>query len=476
MAGSLESITSNASSGLRASQLGIAALSDNIANAGVAGYTAKRLDLSTFTVNGQTSGVRTGLVSRSVDDALQSSVWTSASRVGALSVRADVLQAVNATQGVPGDGTSISDALDGLKSSITLLQAQPSGATLQSAAVASASALAGAISRSADEVIHQRNGVQGQIAAAVDGLNAAMDAVRSTTSDIIKARGAGRDSASLEDTRDAALGSMSALLDLHYDKQANGDITILGRSGFSIPLDGRFSTTDAVLAPSAAYVPGGTAVPPILLSKSNPSIPPADVTGQAIGGRLGELIRLRDATLPAYTAGLDDLAAKVANRFSAQGLQLFTDGSANTPLTAYAGLSSQLQVNPAVLANPAAMRDGTGSGGYVANPTGGPAGYHGLLDRVAGATFSGTAVAPSIGSLARSFIAQQATSAGQAAGDLAGAKAYQATVSTRFADGSGVNVDHELGLMISLQASYQANARVIQASQSLFAALLDAIR
>lgn len=476
MAGSLDSITSNASNGLRASQLGIAVLGDNIANADIAGHTAKQLDLSTFVVSGHTDGVRTGLVSRSIDAALQTSVWTSTSRVGALTTRAEVLQAVNATQGAPGDGTSISDNLSALQSALTKLQAQPSGATLQAAAVASAASLAGALNRTADEVTHQRSGVQEQISVAVDGLNAALATVRSTTADIIQAKGASQDTASLEDTRDEALGQLSTLLDLHYDKQANGDVTILGRSGFSLPLDGHFSTSALPLAPAAAYVRGGTAVPPVLLSNGNPSVPPTDVTTQATGGRLGELIRLRDSTLPKYTASLDDLSAKLANRFSAQGLQLFTDGSATTPLTAYAGLSSQLQVDPAILAAPSTMRDGTGSGGYAANPASGPAGYQDVLDRIAGATFEGTASQPSLGVLAQSFISEQATAAGQATGDLEGAKAYQTTVAARFADGSGVNVDHELGLMIRLQASYQANARIIQTSQALFAALLEATR
>lgn len=476
MAGSLDSITSIAASGLRASQLGIAVLGDNVANAGVAGYTGKQLDLSTFTVSGRAGGVRTGLVSRSVDAALQTSIWTSTSRVGALAARSEVLQAVNATQGTPGDGTSMSDELAALHSALTNLQAQPSGATLQAAAAASAASLAGAISRTADEIIHQRSGVQEQILVAVDGLNSALATVRSTTIDIIRAKGADQDTADLEDTRDEALGQLSTLLDLHYDKLANGDLTVLGRSGFSLPLDGHFSTSASSLAPAMAYAPGGTAVPPILLSSGNPSIPPVDVTTQTTGGRLGELIRLRDSTLPGYTASLDDLSAKLANRFSAQGLQLFTDGSATTPLTAYPGLSSRLQVNPAILAAPSKMRDGTGSGGYAANPSFGPGGYHDLLDRIAEATFQGTTSQPSLGTLAQSFISQQATAAGQATGDLEGARAYQTTVATRFADGSGVNVDHELGLMIRLQASYQANARVIQTSQALFEALLEATR
>ena len=170
MTNSLNSITSNAASGMRASQLSIAVLSDNVANAGVAGYTAKRLDLSTFQVNGDASGVRTGLVSRSVDEAVQTSLWTATSRVGALTTRSQLLQAVNATQGTPGDKTSIADAVTALQSKFTLLQAQPSGATLQASVVSAADALVGAFNRTANSITHERNGVQGQIVSVVETL------------------------------------------------------------------------------------------------------------------------------------------------------------------------------------------------------------------------------------------------------------------------------------------------------------------
>lgn len=476
MSGSLNSITSTAVSGMRASQLGIAVLSDNIANAGVAGYTAKRLDLSTFEVNGDTNGVRTGLVSRSVDEALQSSVWTSTSRVGALTVRSQLLQAVNATQGTPGDGTSIADAVSALQSKFTLLQAQPSGATLQSSVVAAADTLARLVNRTAVAITYERNGVQGQIVSAVDALNAALDTVRVTTRDIIKGIGDGENTANLQDKRDVALQSMSNTLDLHYDKQANGDITILGRNGFSLPLDDRFSTDPSILSPASSYAPGSTAVPAILLLSSNPAIPPADVTGQLSGGRLGELVQLRDATLPSYTTSLDALSAKIANKFTASGLQLFTDGVRTGTLSADPGLSGQFQVNPAILANPSLIRDGTSPSSFPINPPGGPSGFSDLIGRVLTSTFAGSAGSSSLTADAQVFVAQQSTAAGQATEDLGGAKSYQTTLVSRFSDGSSVNVDHEMATMIQLQNSYQANARMVQTVQALFTALLDATR
>ena len=471
MSGSIGSILSNAASGLAASQAGIAVISDNIANAGVVGFTAKSLKLSDFDVGGQSGGVRTGLVTRSVDAALQASVWTSASSVGALAVRSQVLNAVNATQGVPGDGSSLADAVSALQSSFTQLQAQPSSQSQQAAVVASAASLASTINMTADAITSERNGVQAKIVSSVDTLNAAMDTVQSTTHAIVSAIASNSATGNLEDQRDTALQALSGLLSLHFDKMANGNLTILGENGFAIPLTSRFSTDSAVLSPSSSYAPGSISVPPVMMQSSNSSAAATDVTNLLSGGQLGELISLRDTTLPANTASLDAFAAKLSTQFSAQGLQLFTDSSGAAPTTSYAGLSSQIQVNPAVAATPSLVRDGTSG---TAN-TSGVAGFTGVIDAVLNTGFAPGFLTPSLADSAQSFVSQQSAATGNATKDLAGATSYQTTVASRFSDGSGVNVDQEMGLMIKLQNSYQANARVLQTAQAMFTALVNAI-
>ena len=468
MSGSLNSITNTAASGLSAIKAGIAVISDNVANAGVAGYTAKTLDLSTFDVSGQSFGVRTGNVSRSVDAALQASTWASASTVSGLTVQSQVLQAVNQTQGTPGAGTSLADTLSALQTSFTELQAQPSSPSQQSTVVQAAATLANTINGTANTITSERNSVQGQIVTAVASLNAALATVQSTTHSIMSAIASNGSTANLLDQRDAALQTLSSTLNLHYDQQSNGNITILGQNGLSIPLDSTFSTASAVLSPASTYTPGGTSVPPILLQSSNPADPPVDVTGQLNGGQLGALIQLRDTTLPGYTASLDTFSANLATQFSAQGLQLFT-GAAGASITGSSvGLSSQIQVNPAVTATPSLVRDGTTG---TANPTG-VAGFTGVIDNVLNGTFAGSGSTPSLGTQAQAFISQQSADTAQAGTDLTNAKAYQTTVGSALSNGSGVNVDQQMGLMIQLQNSYQANAQVITTTSTLFNALL----
>lgn len=470
---SIGSILSNAASGLRAAQAGISVISDNVANAGVAGYTKKTQELSSFLVGNETDGVRTGLVSRSVDSALQSSAWSQDSRVSALTVRSQVLTSVNAAQGTPGDGTSLADAVTALQNGFTNLQADPSSQTQQSSVVSAANTLARAINTAAQTVTAQRNSVQAQVVASVSSLNTALATVRDTTHGIIAAKGAGQDTSTLEDQRDQALHTISGLLDVSYDKQDNGSITILGRSGFSIPLESTFSTTAAALSPGSSLAT--STVPPILLQSGNQATPPVDVTSHLSGGSLGELVTLRDTTLPSYTATLDSFSAKVANQFASQGLQLFTDGSGASPLSGYAGLSSTIGVNPAVVANPSSVRDGTSGTPFPVNPTNGPAGYTGLLDRLLSGSFAAGGGVTSLSSDAAAFVAKQSQDTSQTSADLTNATAFQTTLSSRLSSQSGVNVDQEMGLMIQLQNSYQANARVIQAAQSMFTALLNAV-
>jgi flagellar hook-associated protein 1 FlgK len=474
MSGSLSSVLTNATSGLDAVQANLAVLGNNVANASTPGYTAKSIDQSAQYAGDTASGVRTGVVTRSIDTALQASAWSAGSRVSQLTTRSQVLQAVDNTQGTPDGGTSLSDAVAALQASFTTLQSNPSAQTSQQSVVAAAGTLANAINSTASTITTQRNDVQSQIVTAVGSLNSALATVSSTTQQIVTAKAAGSSTADLEDQRDQALQTISGLLNVSYSEQPNGNISILGQNGLSVPLDTKFSTQSANLQPGSTYTVGGTSVPPILLTPSNPSVAPLDVTSQLSGGTLGELVQLRDSTLPSYTAALDSFSSTLASQFNAQGLALFTNGSGAVPSASSAGLSSTIEVNPAVQAAPSLVRDGTSGTPYAPNPSGGPAGYSALIDRITTSVFLATPTAVSLTTQAQGFVTQVANDTAQAGSDLATATSYQTTVSSALTSQSGVNVDNQLGLMIQLQNSYQANARVIQTVQQMFDSLSNA--
>ncbi len=519
MALNLDTALTNAASGIRATQAQIAVLADNIANAGVPGYTAKTLETSAFQTGSLSEGVRIGLVSRSVDNAVQQSLLSTDSNVAALTVRSQVLQAINDVQGAPGAGGSLSDAVTALQNSFTTLLADPSSVTQQATVVSAASGLASSINTAAGTIATQRNAVQAQIVTTVASVNTALQTVNQLTNEIKSAFASGQSTAVLQDQRDTALQTISGALDVRYIKQDNGNLTILGQNGFSLPLTATLSTNSAALNVGAAYSPGGSSIPPIMLSSGNPNEPPTDVTTKLSGGSLGELVTLRDSTLPGYTAQLDEFSQKLASRFQQQGLTLFSDAAGNVPSdttspnpTSYVGFSSTIQVNPAVQAAPNLVRDGTNNilatdppphgSAFTTNniAAGGTAGFATLINRVltyslgsnldattpnvpfassglgANGTLSTAFLSPpTLAAYANLIVSGQSTDTAQANASLASAQSYQTTLTSRISTQSGVNVDQEMGLMIQLQNSYQANARIMQASQTMFTALMTAI-
>lgn len=495
MSGTIDSIINSASTGLAAAQAAIGVVSNNVANASVATYNDESLTLTSFQVGAQTDGVKIGQVTRSVNQAVQSSLSAANANVSALTVTSQALTAINDTQGTPGDGTSLSDQLTALQDGFTTLLSNPSSTTQQTALVSAASGLANTINTTAAAITAQQNSAQSQIVSTVTSVNAALATVRQTTQEIMGATASGTTTAALSDQRDAALSTLTNALGITYSEQANGNVTLLGQNGLSIPLDSTLSTSAATLSP------GSTSAPPIVLQSSNPNTPAQNVTGLISGGSLGALLTLRDTTLPTYTAELDQFSEQLATRLSQQGLNLFTNGSGNIPSdsspSSYAGFSSTIQVNPAILSNPSLVRDGTPN----AN-TSGAAGFSGVISQVVNYGFgstsdsAGTSYTPiasaglgpsgtltstlsgitDLSSYAQAFVAAQSSDTSQASTDLTNATSYQTTTASAYSAISGVNVDQQMGVMIQLQNSYQANATIIQTAEQMFSSLLSAVQ
>ncbi len=159
--------------------------------------------------------------------------------------------------------------------------------------------------------------------------------------------------ADLENQRNAAVQTLSQLLNIKTVEQPNGDLTLFTSNGLVLPTrDGAkpFSVPATSTAPGSYYPGGG--IPPITLDG-------ADVTNQMTGGQIGANITLRDKTLPTDQAELDEFAQGLSGRFAAQGLKLFTDPSGNVPAgggspaqAGYVGYAAVIQVNPAVTRQP----------------------------------------------------------------------------------------------------------------------------
>ncbi len=484
-----------------------ALLGQNIANASTPDYSAETLSQQDLTAGGIGLGARDGVAERSVNTTLQSGLFAQNGTVAALQTTTTALQQIDAVEGAPGSGTDIASLLGTLQNQFTALETDPSSASQQSAVVTAAQDLTQQINAVSNAVQGGRQSAQDAIVSGVQTLNTTLATIGTLDTQIVTAQAAGQSTADLENQRDAAIDTLSSLVSVNVINQPDGSVLLAGSGGLVLPTDGTaFATAAATVGAASAAAGGG--IPPITLDGQ-------DVTSQLQGGSLGAEITLRDQTLPTLQANLDEFSETLSTRFAAQGLTLFSDAAGNVPAgggtpvqTGYLGYASEIQVNPAVLATPSLVRDGTGAiagsasgaSAFTPNPAGGPAGFNTLITRVLDYAF-GTDVQPGVaqpapatgglgatGTLSAGFaapadladqasavVAQEADTSGAASGQLTTEQGVQTALQSKVSATSAVSIDTEMSTMIQLQNAYDANAKVLTAAQAMWSQLLQAV-
>ncbi len=488
----------------------LALVSHNVANAGTPGYATETGTQTARDAGGVGMGVATGPAIRLIDTTLQAEVQAQASTVAGLTTRQGALQAIDAVQGTPGQGQDLGSLLGALGNQFSTLLNDPANPTQQSAVVAAAGRLAGQINALSSAYTAQRQSAQNAIIAGLASVNAALTAIGGLSDQIMAAKAAGTSTADLENQRDAQLAGLSQILDVKTLAQPNGDLLVTTASGTELPTHGPanpLSTTGANTQPGSFYPGGG--IPAVMLGG-------ADVTAALTGGQLGANLTLRDTTMPTDQAQLDEFAQNLAGHFAAQGLSLFTDAAGAVPAgggvpvqAGYVGFAATIQVNPAVAAAPALVRDGTGpiagsptgASAFTPNPAGGPAGFSTLITRIvnfalgadaqagvaqpasntAGLGATGNLSAPyappaTLGDFAAALVGAQAADSAATTSQLGTETGVQTTLQGQLTSQSGVNMDAQMSQMIALQNAYGANAKVMAAVQSMYTQLLSAIQ
>jgi flagellar hook-associated protein 1 len=508
----LDTALSIASGGLANINAQLALVSQNVANAGTPAYAVETSTQQEITANGVGLGVHTGPATRQINLALQSSLMQQNATVSGLTTTQTALQPIDAVLGTPGQGNDLGSLLGDVQNQFSTLLTNPSSQAQQSAVVSAASSLATGINNLSSAYTTQRQAAQDDLGSAVTTLNATLTTIGQLSDQIVTMRPSGLSTADLENQRDAAVQTLSSLVDVKTIEQPNGDLSVFTSGGLSLPTQGAtdpFSIAGGTAQPGAFYPAGG--LPGIMVSGN-------DVTSEMTGGQIGADLTLRDQTLPTDQAELDEFAFNMSSRFSAQGLNLFTDPTQNIPSgggtpvqSTYVGYSAAVQVNPTIIANPSLVRDGTqqNSGGFTPNPAAGPggvppagpAGFTDLISRVLNYTFGsqlqagvaqpafnstslgadGTLTAPissaaSLSDYATDMVSSQAQQSAATTGNLATEQALQTSLTSKVAAVSGVSMDTEMSMMITLQNAYGVNARIITAVQSMFSQLLQAVQ
>lgn len=504
----LSGALSVASGGIANINTQLALISQNIANANTPGYAVEVGTQESITGDGIGLGVHTAPARRQIDQALNDSLTQQNATVSGLATRQTALQAIDTVLGTVGQGNDLGSLLSALQNKFSTLLTDPSNQAGQNAVVAAASTLTRSINTVSATYTQQRQAAQTSLVRDVDTLNRTLATIGALNDKIVAATPTGHGTADLENQRDAALQTLSALVSVKTVPQQNGDLLVFTSTGTILPTRGApapFSIGSGSTQPGSYYPGGG--LPGIMMGG-------VDVTVGMVGGEIGANLTLRDSTLPTFQAELDEFAINLTSRFAAQGLTLFTDGSGavptlgGTPVQAgYVGYAASIQVNPAVRANPSLVRDGTdviaGSAtagtAFTPNPPGGPAGFTTMISRILdyalgpqvqsgvpqppfnsnglgpggtlAATFNGAAT---LANYAAGMTAAQSAQSSATTSQISTEQAVQTTLANQVNAVSGVSIDVEMSKMIALQNAYSANARVISIAQSMFNQILQA--
>lgn len=311
-------------SGLSASQRGLDLVATNVANAGTPGYTKKTLVTEASIAGGVTNGVRVSDVRRELDVYLQKQLRSETAGAAYANTRASYLERLEGIFGTPGGTLSLDTAVNSFGSALDALAASPDDPSVQGAALAEAKALAEQLNAASRDVQDLRGQADQSISDAVTAANEALQTVERYSRQIVEAKARGEATADLEDLRDAAVDTLSSLMDVRVEPVSNGDIRLRTPGGMTL-YEGEAATLSFTpsgsVSPESAYGAGLSGV-----TLTRPSGQSVDLlaTGELRSGSIRALADLRDTALTQAQSQLDELAANLAQALGTN----VTDGEA----------------------------------------------------------------------------------------------------------------------------------------------------
>jgi flagellar hook-associated protein 1 FlgK len=479
---SIAAAFNTALSGLNVANRTAQVVSNNIANALTPGYARRQLDVSSAMLGGHGQGARVHGVSRAIDPALLAERRLADAALGQQAQHAQVLSSVAGIFGGTEAG-GLSDRFAQFEHALIEAAARPDSETRLQSVATTARELAGALNAAGAAVQDDRAAADRAIGRDVALLNTGLERVRELNLRIAAASDSGDAQATLKDMRQVELDALAEIVPLRLFDRPDGQVAIA--SGGHVLLDGSaaeigFTAANAV---DAGATLGGL-LSGLTVNGQPVAAPPG---GGFEGGRLAANFRARDVDLPAAQAQLDAIARDLVVRLSGSDADptlaagapgLFTDAGAAFSAADETGLAQRLALN--ALADPAAgggtwrLRDGLGAAGP--GPVGDPAAFNRLIDVLAEARAPASG---DFGAGSYSMAGLFGEASARAGSALADAE-YELAFATARSDAlvqeemaQGVDTDAELQILLLVEQSYAANARVIQVADDMLRRLME---
>ncbi|MCJ2066992.1 flagellar hook-associated protein FlgK [Methylobacterium sp. J-088] len=333
---------STATAGLAATQAAINVVSQNVANAGTAGYVKRTI--STVSTGPNNSGVAAGQITRSFDAAALNQLRLETSGAAYTSTKAGITTQLDALYGTPGTATSLDGTLNTFTESLQELAASPTSAAARTTVLGNASALASQINSAADTVQSLRSGIEAQLGSDTSAAGALLTSIANLNTKIQNTSD-GASIADLQDQRDQAVTSLSSYMDVKTTPQRDGTISVITQSGVtlvdrgsaaSLSFDGR-----GTLNATSTYAtdPNQRSVGTITATLPGGGIIDLGAPNVLRSGSLAAEFELRDQTLPQAQRQLDDLAAGLATALTNKQVTA-TQGAGNSAAIDLTGLQA----------------------------------------------------------------------------------------------------------------------------------------
>lgn len=317
----LSSAMSAALSGLRASQIGLDVVADNVSNAGSTGFTRKSLGNTQQVIAGETNGVRVGDITRSLDTLLQRQMLAENSGSGYTTTKVSYHDRLDQLYGTPGGPGSLDTIVNDFTKSLQALVTSPDTYTARSEVLNNAQLLAQHLNGMSDDVQLMRTEAEATIATKVERVNELLGNIARLNDQIVSQGAGGAPPAALADERDRVVSELSTLMDIRVVPREDNKIAIFTTSGtmlfdkepVQLSFDARGSLDATTLYSQNSAERG---VGTIVLTSPNGFQIDMIADKQFRSGEIAALVDLRDKVLVEAQNQLDTLAASLSTALS----------------------------------------------------------------------------------------------------------------------------------------------------------------
>ena len=474
---SLSTAMKTAQSSFTNTALQTAVASKNIANASNVNYARRAAMLSTAA-----SGATVVETQRAQNEALQKQNLLSISKSFAQETVLAGTERLKTMLGGDEYELSVSTYLSVLRNNLQTFADKPSEASLGETVVANAVDVANALNSQTKAVQEMRTEADADIALAVTELNRLLKEFETYNNQVKSGTAAGRDVNDALDQRDKLLTEISAIIGVTSLTRANNDMALYTSDGTvlfeTVPREVTFTPTSTFIA---GVTGNGIYVEGVAVDTGSGGNTDAQ-------GTLSALLQIRDDIAPTFQNQLDELARGLITMFEdggQPGLFTWMDGATEStvvPAAMTTGLAGVIMVNPDVITaqggDPMLLRDGIN---VDQNPDDN-ASFADLLDSYAAAFETPMAFDVSTGldtsinllsfaTASVGWVEQLRSSATTASNDKS---ALLTRTQEALLNVTAVSLDEELALLLDLEQSYKASAKLVAAVDEMMNALLTA--